>query len=110
MEETKRKEKVSVSSEAESGATTESNGSSVQDVDKDRKMFARKKSCWFCAKKTDPQWKDPSSYAWLVNEFGKIAPGRVSGLCTTHQRMATTSIKRGRNLGLIAYISGRTAH
>jgi small subunit ribosomal protein S6 len=51
-----------------------------RDLDKDRKMFSRRKSCWFSAKKTSPDWKDPSSYAWLVNEFGKISPARVTGL------------------------------
>ncbi|MBF0300266.1 MAG: 30S ribosomal protein S18 [Oligoflexia bacterium] len=84
--------------------------SGQHDVDKDRRMFSRKKSCWFCAKKTDPDWKDPSSYAWLVNEFGKISPGRITGLCAKHQRHATTAIKRGRNICLIGYISGRTSY
>lgn len=75
------------------------------DMDKDRKMFSRKKTCWFCAKKTEPDWKDPHSYAWLVNEFGKISPSRISGLCSSHQRHATTAIKRGRNMCLIGHIT-----
>lgn len=81
----------------------------IHDIEKDRKMFSRKKTCWFCAKTAAPVWKDPSSYAWLVNEFGKISPGRVSGICAKHQRAATTAIKRGRNLGLIGYLSNQVA-
>jgi small subunit ribosomal protein S6 len=79
-----------------------------RDLDKDRKMFSRRKSCWFSAKKTSPDWKDPNSYAWLVNEFGKISPARVTGLRPKYQRMATTAIKRGRAMGMISYISNHT--
>ena len=80
-----------------------------QDSDKERKMFSKRKSCWFSAKKTSPDWKDPSSYAWLVNEFGKISPARVTGLRPKYQRMATTAIKRGRCMGMISHMSNFTA-
>ncbi len=79
------------------------------DSEKERKMFSKRKSCWFSAKKTQPDWKDPSSYAWLVNEFGKISPARVTGLRPKYQRMATSAIKRGRCMGLISYMSSRVA-
>jgi len=77
-------------------------------IDKDRRMFARKKACWFCAKNDLPDWKDPFSYAWLVNEFGKISPARVTGVCSKHQRKATTAIKRGRDIGFISAISNQS--
>jgi small subunit ribosomal protein S6 len=79
------------------------------DIEKEKKMFSKRKSCYFSAKKTSPDWKDPNSYAWLVNEFGKISPSRVTGLRPKFQRMATTAIKRGRNMGLISYMSNHTA-
>jgi ribosomal protein S18/ribosomal protein S6 len=79
------------------------------DAEKEKKMFQKKKSCYFSAKKTAPDWKDPSSYAWLVNEFGKISPARVTGLRPKYQRMATTAIKRGRCMGLISYMSNHVA-
>jgi len=79
------------------------------DVDKDRKMFAKKRSDWFLAKKTSPDWKDPSTYAWLVNEFGKISPARVTGLTPKNHRLAVAAIKRGRAMGLISYLSNHTA-
>jgi len=77
--------------------------------DKDKKMHSKRKSCWFSAKKTSPDWKDPKSYSWLVNEFGKIAPARISGLTPTFQRRANESIKRGRNMLLISYQSNEIA-
>lgn len=79
------------------------------DVDKDRKMFAKKRSDWFLAKKTSPDWKDPSTYAWLVNEFGKISPARVTGLTPKNHRLAVAAIKRGRQMGLISYLSNHVA-
>ncbi|MEX0798805.1 MAG: 30S ribosomal protein S18 [Bacteriovoracaceae bacterium] len=80
-----------------------------RDSEKEKKMFQKRKSCYFSAKKTEPDWKDPSSYAWLVNEFGKISPARVTGLRPKFQRMATTAIKRGRCMGLISHLSNNTA-
>lgn len=76
---------------------------------KDKKMFAKKKSCYFSAKKTAPDWKYPETYSWLVNEFGKISPGRITGLRPRFQRAATTAIKQGRNMGMISHISNRIA-
>lgn len=77
--------------------------------DKDKKMHSKRKSCWFSAKKTSPDWKDPKSYAWLVNEFGKISPARITGLTPTFQRRANSAIKMGRNMLLISYQSNETA-
>lgn len=74
-----------------------------------KKKFSRRKSCYFSENKTQPDWKRPETYSWLVNEFGKISPARVTGLRPKYQRMATTAIKRGRNLGLISHLSNRTA-
>lgn len=82
---------------------------SVFDLDKDRKKFARRKSCWFSATKTQADWKDPASFSWLINEFGKIAPARVSGISRKHQRWATSAIKRARQIGLASYMNGNFA-
>jgi small subunit ribosomal protein S6 len=93
-------------SNAESGESDEEGG---YGDDKDKKMHSKRKSCWFSAKKTSPDWKDPKSYSWLVNEFGKISPARVTGLTPKFQRRANESIKRGRNMLLISYQSNETA-
>lgn len=84
-------------------------GETSFDAEKEKKMFSKRRSCYFSAKKTSPDWKDPSTYSWLVNEFGKISPARVTGLRPKFQRAATTAIKRGRCMGLISYMSNRTA-
>ena len=73
--------------------------------EKDKKVFSRRRTCWYCAKKTRPDWKKADSFLWLVNEFGKISPARVSGLCCAHQRKATAAIKRSRFIGLIGAMS-----
>jgi small subunit ribosomal protein S6 len=78
--------------------------------DKEKKMHSKKRSCWFSAKKTGPDWKDPKTYSWLVNEFGKISPGRITGLTPSFQRKSNDAIKRGRMMGLISYLSNNTAH
>ena len=79
------------------------------DLHKDRKKFSKRKTCWFTAKEIKADWKDPNTYSWLVNEFGKISAKRVSGISKKHQRWATTAIKRARNMGIISHTSGRTA-
>lgn len=90
---------------------TQASGASEEDFndDKDKKMHSKRKSCWFSAKKTSPDWKDPKSYSWLVNEFGKISPARITGLTPRFQRAANDAIKRGRNMLLISYQSNETA-
>jgi ribosomal protein S18/ribosomal protein S6 len=77
--------------------------------DKEKRMHSKRKSCYFSAKKTSPDWKDPKSYAWLVNEFGKISPARITGLTPKFQRKACDAIKRGRAMGLISYTSSDVA-
>lgn len=80
-----------------------------EDGDKEKRMHSKRKSCYFSAKKTTPDWKDPKSYSWLVNEFGKISPARVTGLTPKFQRKACDAIKRGRTMGLISHTSSETA-
>ena len=77
--------------------------------DKEKRMYSKRKSCYFSAKKISPDWKDPKSYGWLVNEFGKISPARVTGLTPKFQRKACDAIKRGRTMGLISYTSNEIA-
>lgn len=80
-----------------------------EEGDKEKRMHSKRKSCWFSAKKTSPDWKDPRTYGWLVNEFGKISPARVTGLTPKFQRRACDAIKRGRAMGLISYTSNEVA-
>jgi ribosomal protein S18/ribosomal protein S6 len=88
------------------------NGSITDEDDEEseggKKRFTRGKSCWFTAKQLRSDWKDPQTYSWLVNEFGKVLPARVSGVSRKHQRYVTTAIKRARNLGVLSHVSNRT--
>jgi small subunit ribosomal protein S6 len=79
------------------------------DAGGDGKKFSRRRSCWYQALKITADWKDPATYIWLVNEFGKISPTRVSGVSRKHQRFAVAAIKRARQLGVVSYISNNTA-
>tara|TARA_R110002072_G_scaffold1989_1_gene16256 strand:- start:28832 stop:29458 length:627 start_codon:yes stop_codon:yes gene_type:complete len=89
------------------------NGSVTDDLRENEgdnpKRFARSKSCWFKANQISADWKDPQTYQWLVNEFGKISAARISGVSMKHQRLATIAIKRARQIGIASYVSGRMA-
>jgi small subunit ribosomal protein S6 len=80
-----------------------------EDVEEDRRKFAKRKSCWFTAKKIKADWKDPQTWNWLVSEFGKISPARVSGISKKHQRFSNAAIKHARQLGISSYLSNRVA-
>ena len=73
--------------------------------EKEKRLFVRKKSCYFKANKIEPDWKNPHTYKWLVNEFGKISPARVTGLSSRYQRSAAAAIKQARCMGLVSHIS-----
>ena len=82
--------------------TDESEG---MDIEKDRRRFARRRNCWFIARSIKADWKDPKTYMWLINEFGKISPARVSGVSTKHQRFVNSAIKRARQLNIVSHLS-----
>lgn len=79
------------------------------DVHKDRQKFSRRRACWFTVKNVRANWKDPGTYSWLINDFGKISPARVSGVSRKHQRWANLAIKQARALGLVGHLSNRLA-
>ncbi len=85
----------------------ESEGDS--NLEKDRKRFSKGKACWFKAKSITADWKDPKTYQWLLNEFGKISPARVTSISRKHQRFAEAAIKRSRNIGLSSIFTNRIA-
>lgn len=68
------------------------------------RRFIRRKICRFCSDKIDRiDDKDIIRIKRFVTERGKIVPRRISGTCARHQRQLQNAIKRGRNVGLIAY-------
>jgi len=81
----------------------------MEEVSRDPKRFVRRRSCWFTAKKIKADWKDPGTYAWLLNEFGKISPSRVTGISQKHQKWSTAQIKRARQMCLVSNLVNRYA-
>jgi small subunit ribosomal protein S18 len=72
-----------------------------------KKIFKFKpvaKNCPFCAAKTVPNYKDGSTLDKYASERGKILSKARTGLCSTHQRMVTTEIKRARFIGLMPFV------
>ena len=94
-------------SKTNNGSVTDEEES--DDSDKERRRFSKRKNCWFSARKFKADWKDPKTFGWLVNEFGKITPARVSGISVKHQRFVTTAVKRARNIGIASYLSNHVA-
>ncbi|PIP94564.1 MAG: 30S ribosomal protein S18 [Bdellovibrio sp. CG12_big_fil_rev_8_21_14_0_65_39_13] len=96
-------------SKTKKGSIMDSNNAEEGEEDTDKRKFTRRKSCWYTANKVKADWKDPGSYFWLINEFGKISPARISAVSRKHQRFATTAIKRARQMGLVSHVSDRIA-
>lgn len=68
------------------------------------KRLPKRKACIFCIKKvTEIDYKDVKEYKKFVTEKGKIVPSRMSGVCSKHQRLLTTAIKRARVMSLLPY-------
>lgn len=72
-----------------------------------KKIF-KKKPCFFCLEKLEYiDFKDVTLVTRFINSHGKILPSRVTGTCSRHQRLLSTSIKRARIMALIPFISER---
>jgi small subunit ribosomal protein S18 len=76
-----------------------------EDIESDRKKLMKKRVCWLTAKSIVPNWKDPETYVWAINEFGKISPARMTSLTSKMQREITTTIKRAKQLGVASYMT-----
>lgn len=59
--------------------------------------------CYFCQRNIkEIDFKNTDSLKRFVTGLGKIRPRKRTGLCATHQRQLTKSIKRARHLGLMS--------
>jgi small subunit ribosomal protein S18 len=69
-----------------------------------QRRFQRKKFCRFCSEKVEfIDYKDIKILRNYLTERGKVLPRRMTGTCAKHQRELTESIKRARNIALLAY-------
>ncbi len=64
-----------------------------------------KKSCLFCSKNKEPDYKDVAVLSQFVSDRGKILGRSKSGLCQKHQKRLSKAIKRARQLALIPFIA-----
>lgn len=65
-------------------------------------MARRRKFCKFCVENINYiDYKDAKLLGQFVPERSRILPRRISGVCTPHQRMLATAVKRARHLALL---------
>ncbi len=66
--------------------------------------FMRRKVCRFCVDKvSDIDYKNSNLLRNFITDRGKIMGGKMSGTCSSHQRLLTRAIKRVRNIALVPY-------
>lgn len=63
-----------------------------------------KKSCVFCKKDIDIDYKNIEMLSKYVSSKGKIVSRRFSGNCAKHQRKVSQEIKRSKFLSLLPYM------
>ncbi len=69
-------------------------------------FYRARKSCSFCTDGVqDVDYKDIRMLGRFLGERGRLAPGRVSGVCAAHQRKLGKAIKRARYLALLPFVS-----
>ncbi len=72
-----------------------------------RKYFpAKKKFCRFCQRNVKfIDFKNSDALRKYVADRGKIAPRRVTGTCSFHQRKLAAAVKRARHLALLPFVA-----
>ena len=59
--------------------------------------------CYFCKKNIrEIDFRDTIVLRRFISGLGKIRKRGKTGLCATHQRKISTSIKRARHIGLLS--------
>jgi len=66
-----------------------------------------KKTCFFCAQKTIPDYKEIETLKKYVTERGKIMSAERTGNCAKHQRRTAEAIERARYLALMPFAKNR---
>jgi small subunit ribosomal protein S18 len=69
-----------------------------------RRKIVTPKDCPFCKEGKTPHYAEVGMLQKFVSERGKIIPRSRSGICATHQRRLSTSIKHARHLALMPFI------
>ncbi|MDI6641153.1 MAG: 30S ribosomal protein S18 [Elusimicrobiota bacterium] len=61
------------------------------------------KSCMFCLRKVDIDYKNTTLLQKFLSERGKILSARITGNCAKHQRRLSQAIKRARVIALLPF-------
>jgi small subunit ribosomal protein S18 len=67
-------------------------------------MVGFKKSCVFCKKEFDINYKNIELISRYVSSKGKVLSRRISGNCAKHQRKLAKEIKIARFLSIFPYV------
>jgi len=62
------------------------------------------RNCAFCDTKTEPDFKDIGMLSKFVTERGKLVARGKTGICSTHQRKLTVSVKHARHVALLPFV------
>lgn len=66
----------------------------------------RVKGCYFCENKKEIiDYKDEKQMRRYTDERGKLVDRRKSGLCSKHQRLVVTAVKRARHIAIIPFVA-----
>ncbi|GAB4540151.1 MAG: 30S ribosomal protein S18 [Thermodesulfovibrionia bacterium] len=69
------------------------------------KRVQRKRFCNFCVDDVPYiDYKDVKTLKRYLTERGKIMAGRMTGVCSRHQRELARAVKRARNIALLPFI------
>ena len=65
---------------------------------------AKKKVCYFCENKKEPNDKNYEELRQFMTERARIKSRRQTNLCNRHQKRLALQIKRARQLALLPYV------
>ncbi|HHJ64565.1 MAG TPA: 30S ribosomal protein S18 [Aquifex aeolicus] len=68
------------------------------------KRPARRKVCYFCERKKEPDYKNYEELRQFLTERARIKSRRQTNLCNRHQKRLALQIKRARQLALLPYV------
>ncbi len=68
------------------------------------KRPSKKKVCYFCENKKEPDYKNYEELRKFMTERARIKSRRQTNLCNKHQRKLALQIKRARQLALLPYV------
>ncbi|EDP75061.1 30S ribosomal protein S18 [Hydrogenivirga sp. 128-5-R1-1] len=68
------------------------------------KRPARRRVCYYCENKKEPDYKNYEELRQFMTDRARIKSRRQTGLCNKHQKRLALQIKRARQLALLPYV------